>query len=239
MDNFTNVLTQLKKINEESIIECFVPSINKPVKFKPMTVAQQQHIIKNLTNAASDNLRIINSINDILLANSTECSDLKVIDREVVLLQYKMHDATIVEQERTKIKDVIKSIKKETKNIAPTRVIQGYGITINCEIPSLQRDSALNAASFDAFESKNITKTQDMVSVLYGYQIVKFINNIVVADDMVSFESIEDLPSLMQIIDNLPVDLNNAVLAYANEVQNAFAKILKDKNIALQTPTMQ
>lgn len=239
MDNFSNVLTQLKKINEESIIDCFVPSINKQAKFKPMTVAQQQQIIKNLTNAASDNLRIINSINDILLANSTECNDLKVIDREVVLLQYKMHDATLDEQERTKIKDVVKSIKKETKNVASTHAVQGYGITINCEIPSLQRDSALNAAAFDAFASQNITKPQDMASALYAYQIIKFISNIIVADTTVSFESIEDLPSLMQIIDNLPVDLNNAVLTYANEMQSAFAKVLKDKNIALQTPTMQ
>lgn len=238
MDNFSNVLTQLKKINEETVIDCFVPSINDQAKFKPMTVAQQQQIIKNLTNAASDNLRINNSINNILINNSIECKDLKVIDREVVLLQYRMYDATIDERERSKIKDAIKSVKKEIKNIELTNAIQGYGITINCCIPTLQRDCAVNAIAFDDFESKNITKTQDMASLLYGYQIIKFISSIVVADTTVSFESIEDLPSLMQIIDNLPVDLNNAVLAYANTVQTAFAKVLKDKNIALQTPTM-
>lgn len=239
MDNFSNVLTQLKKINEETIIDCFVPSINKQSKFKLMTVAQQQQIIKNLTNAASDNLRINNSINNILIENSIECSDLRVIDREVVLLQYRMYDATIDEQEHNKIKDVIKSIKKEIKNIESSNAIQGYGITINCSIPTLQRDCVVNAAAFDDFQSKNITKAQDMASLLYGYQIIKFVSSIVVADTTVSFESIEDLPSLMQIIDNLPVDLNNAVLAYANTIQTAFAKVLRDKNIALQTPTMQ
>jgi hypothetical protein len=238
MDNFSNVLTQLKKINEETIIDCFVPSINKQAKFKPMTVAQQQQIIKNITNAAADSLRINNSINAILISNSIECSDLKVIDREVVLLQYRMYDATLDEREHTVIKDAIKSIKKEINNIELTNVIQGYGITVNCSVPTLQRDSAINAVIFDDFELKNITKTQDMASLLYGYQIIKFISSIVVADTTVSFESIEDLPSLMQIIDNLPVDLNNAVLAYANTIQTAFVKALKDKNIALQTPTM-
>jgi hypothetical protein len=238
MDNFSNVLTQLKKINEETIIDCFVPSINKQAKFKPMTVAQQQQIIKNLTNGAADSLRINNSINNILIDNSIECSDLKVIDREVMLLQYRMHDATLDEREYAAIKDAVKSIKKEIKNIELTNVIQGYGITVNCSVPALQRDSAINAVIFNEFESKNITKTQDMASLLYGYQIIKFISNIVVADATVSFESIEDLPSLMQIINNLPVDLNNAVLAYANTIQTAFVKVLKDKNIALQTPTM-
>jgi hypothetical protein len=239
MDNFSNVLTQLKKINEESIIDCFVPSANKQVKFKPMTVAQQQQIIKNLANGASDNLKIINSINDIIIANSIDCNDLKIIDREVVLLQYRLHDATIDEQDQTKIKDAIKSIKKESKNIALTHAVAGYGITINCAIPSLQRDSAINAAAVASFESNNVTRVQDMAAALYAYQIIKFINSITVADNTVSFESIEDLPSLMQIIDNLPVDLNNAVLTYANGVQNTFTKALKDKNIALQTPTMQ
>jgi hypothetical protein len=238
MDNFSNVLVRLKKINEESIIDCFVPSANKQVKFKPMTVAQQQQIIKNLANAAADNLKIINSINDIIISNSIECSDLKTIDREIVLLQYRLHDATINEQEQSKIKDAIKSIKKESKNIQLTHAIDGYGITINCEIPSLQRDSAINATATAFFESNNVVKVQDMAAALYAYQIIKFINNITVAGNTVSFESIEDLPSLMQIIDNLPVDLNNAVLTYANGAQTMFTKALKDKNIALQTPTM-
>ena len=238
MNNFSNVLTQLKKINEESIIDCFVPSANKQAKFKPMTVAQQQQIIKNLANAASDNLKIINSINDIIIANSIDCNDLKTIDREIVLLQYRLHDATINESEQVKIKDVIKSIKKQCKSIELTHAIAGYGITINCEIPSLQRDSAINAIAVESFESNNVTKVQDMAATLYTYQIIKFINNITVADNTISFESIEDLPSLLQIIDNLPVDLNNAVLTYANSIQTIFTKVLKDKNIALQTPTM-
>lgn len=237
MDKYNSVLSHLKKINEETVISCYVPSLARVVKFKPMSVAQQQNLIKNISNEATGSLKILNSINDLLQANCTEDVNLSVVDRESILLQYRLHDFSIDEDERSKIAEAIDAIK-QINSLQLKKVLQAYGITINCRAPSLKHDSIINAAAIKAIESSK-SKQQDIISLIFAHQIVKYISSINISNDVeISFENAQDLPHLLLIIDNIPVDLNNGVIAFANSIQTLFAQVLKDKNIALQTPTL-
>lgn len=237
MENYSNVLSQLKKINEEAVIICYVPSAKRDVKFKPMTVAQQQQLIKGINSESSDNLRITNCINDTLVANCLEQIDIKLIDREIILLGYKLNDAGISTEEKNSISEAIKAIK-DSGTFEDECQISAYGIKVNCTIPSLGRDNIVNSGAIKAIESNKNAKTGSLISTMYRYQIIKFISSIEVSKEEVSFEDVSDLASLLTIIDNIPADLNNAVLAYSTRVQSAFAEILKHKNITVQTPTL-
>jgi len=238
MDKYNSVLGHLKKINEDTVISCFIPSFSREVNFKPMNVAQQQQLIKNISNEATDNLKIANSINDMLQTNCMEDIDLCVIDREIVLLQYRMHDVSIDENERTKIAEAIEAIK-QTNDLNTKKTIEAYGITVNCSAPSLRRDAVINAATIKAIESNNSKKQQDLIPLIYTHQIIKYMNNIHIGEYVfVCFDNPNDLPNLTTIVNNIPVDINNGVISFANSMQTMFKHVLKDKNISLQTPTM-
>lgn len=238
MDKYNSVLNHLKQIKEETVISCFVPSFAREIKFKPMSVAQQQHLIKNISNETTGSLKILNSINDLLQANCTEDVELSVVDRETILLQYRMHDFSIGKEEHNKLAEAIDAIK-QIDSLETEKTLHAYGLTINCKAPSLKHDAIINAATIKAIESSNSKQQQDIIPLIFTYQIVKYISSINISGDVnVSFEDAKDLPDLIAIVDNIPVDLNNAVLAYANSIQILFAQVLKDKNIALQTPTL-
>ena len=238
MDKYNSVLSHLKQIKEETVISCFVPSFAREMKFKPMSVAQQQNLIKNISNEMTGSLKILNSINDLVQTNCTEDVDLCVVDRESILLQYRMHDFSISEEEHSKIAEAIDAIK-QINSLETEKTLQAYGITINCRAPSLRYDSIINAAAIKAIESSNSKQQQDIIPLIFTYQIIKYISSINISNDVnVSFEDAKDLPNLITIVDNIPVDLNNGVIAFANSIQTLFAQVLKDKNIALQTPTL-
>lgn len=237
MDKFNSVISQLKKINDEAVVSCYVPSVQRDVKFKPMTVAQQQQLIKGINSQSSDSLKINNAINDIIISNCLEEINFKIIDRESILLGYKLNDAAITASEKSNIEKAIDAIK-QLKQYETEFIIDAYGISIKCVIPSFARDSAINATSINEVDEIKSNKAGDLVSVLYRYQILKFISSINIQDTLVSFENLNDVASLLTIVDNIPTDLNNAVLSYSTRVQNVFANLLKDKNIVLQTPTL-
>jgi hypothetical protein len=238
MSNYNSVLSQLKKINDEAFISCYVPSIAREVKFKPMSVAQQQQLIKNINDGAAGNLKIINSINDLLGVNCTEDVELHVFDREVILLQYRMHDFSISKEEHNKITDAIDAIK-QINDVQTEKTLDAYGITIKCKAPTLDRDTRINAATIKSIEASNSKKQQDIIPLIFTHQIIKYIADINISEDAtVSFANISDLPNLITIIDNIPVDLNNGVLTFANNTQTVFAHVFEHKNIALQTPTL-
>jgi nitrate reductase NapAB chaperone NapD len=81
----------------------------------------------------------------------------------------------------------------------------------------------------------NAKDAVDALTSFYNMQIIKYIDRIVVDKDVVEFNDSNSIEQYIKIIENLPADVNNAVLVYANEMQNLFSDALKQFNINLQT----
>ena len=238
MDNLSNILADLKKINDSTNIECWIPSVNRTALFKLMSVKQQQDIIKTLSNNTVDNIRTINAVNEILMANCTS-EVLNIIDRDVVLLQYRINDASVPEEEKTRIADALATFKvqyaaADVNNFEANR-FEKYGIKIKVAIPSIERDTQFNNAFIDVLAPLKNKEAIESLPVLYMLQIIKFIEQIDTPIFTFKFDNFKDVSQYRQIIENIPTDLNSLILNYAKKVQATFIDAIKAQNIDLQS----
>lgn len=233
-NNFDNVLSQLNQIKQSTFVECWVPSLDKIEKFKPMSVAQQQDVIKIIASKnKAGTIKALNAINNMIEENAKELQcELNVVDRDAILLQMKANDASASKQELDAITQVINNVKSNKKLIKPTNCITKYGIEVLMAIPLLRKDSLVN----DKFATKLDTKeVADALTSFYNMQIIKFVDKIIIGGEIVVFNDVNSTEQYAAIIENLPTDINNAVLLYASEMQNLFSDALKQFNINLQT----
>jgi hypothetical protein len=233
-NNFDNVLLQLNQIKQSTFVECWVPSLDKNEQFKPMSVAQQQDVIRVIAskNKAST-IKALNVINKMIEENAKDLQcELNVVDRDAVLLQMKANDASTTKQELDAIIQVVDKVKSNKKLIKQSNSINKYGIVVHMSLPSLHKDTSTNDAFAVKLEAKEVA---DALASFYNMQIIKFVSKIVVGDETVEFNDISNAEQYVKIIENLPTDINNAVLIYANEMQNLFSDALKQFNINLQT----
>lgn len=233
-NNFDSVLSQLNQIKQTTFVECWVPSLDTLEKFKPMSVVQQQDIIKTLADKnKSSTARALNIINDIIIENAKDINQqLNVVDRDAILLQFKLNDASISSQESQAIAQVVENIKNNKASIKKDNSISKYGIDVYMSIPLLHKDSLMNEKFANKLDAKDVA---DALASFYNMQIIKYISKIVVNGAEVTFDDANSVEQYVAIIKNLPADINNAVLIYATQVQNLFADALKQFNINLQT----
>lgn len=238
MDNLNNILADLKKINDSTTIECWIPSVNRTAQFKLMSVKQQQDIIKTLSNNTVDNIKTINAVNDILVANC-KSEKLNIIDRDVVLLQYRLNDASVTEEEKNRILTALDAFKAKYADTNFGRLeanrFEKYGIRIKVAIPSIERDTQFNNAFIDVLAPLKNKDAIESLPVLYMLQIVKFIEQIETSAFTFKFDDCKDVSHYRQIVENMPTDLNSLVLNYAKNVQATFIDAIKAQNIELQS----
>lgn len=238
MENLSNILADLKKINDSTNIECWIPSVGRTAPFKLMSVKQQQDIIKTLSNNTVDNIRTINAVNEILMANCTS-EKLNIIDRDVVLLQYRINDASVSEEEKERITAALDAFKikyaeADVNNFEANR-FEKYGIKIKVAIPSIERDTQFNTAFIDVLAPLKNKDAIESLPVLYMLQIIKFIEQIDTPIFTFKFDNFKDVSQYRQIIENIPTDLNSLILNYAKKVQATFIDAIKAQNIELQS----
>jgi hypothetical protein len=233
-NNFDNVLSQLTQIKQNIFVDCWVPSLKKNIKIKPMSVMQQQDILKVISSKnKSSTAKALNAINKMIVDNSESTDfELNVIDRDAILLQMKLNDASTSEQEADAIKQAVDEVRQNKQLIKIANKISKYGIDVYASIPLLHKDSLVN----DKFANDlNAKDAADALTSFYNMQIIKYIDKIVINDSIIEFNDGNSIDSYITIIENLPTDINNAVLVFANEMQNLFSDALKQFNINLQT----
>jgi hypothetical protein len=101
----SDLLDKLNKINEESSVQIFVPSIGREVKFKPLNIKQQKDLIKTSMDGAISGASLSQVINNIILNNTEEQIDFKVYDRYAIAMGLRS----------CTIKDSYRHINKEIK----------------------------------------------------------------------------------------------------------------------------
>ena len=78
-NNVSSFISKLDKLNDKSL-EVFVPSKNKKVKVKPLTLKQQKDLISSVLDGVKGSLNFSQTLNNIIIDNSG-LADLKVVDK--------------------------------------------------------------------------------------------------------------------------------------------------------------
>ena len=90
MSNIKDFLSQLDTINTDDSIDILVPSINKKVKFKSLSVKQHKEVIKTILEGIEGGVRSSGVLNNFVVDNCiTEGIDFKLYDRNYILVQLR------------------------------------------------------------------------------------------------------------------------------------------------------
>jgi hypothetical protein len=67
-----SILSKLKDYNNTNLVTIYVPSADKEMQFRPLSVKQQKDLIKSGLDGTLGGITISNIIGDIILTNSVE-----------------------------------------------------------------------------------------------------------------------------------------------------------------------
>jgi hypothetical protein len=226
----SDLLNKLNKINEESSVRVFVPSIGREAKFKPLNIKQQKDLIKTSMDGAISGASLSQVINNIIISNAEEQINFKVYDRYAIAVGLRscaIKDLYNYKGKEIKLSKVVeKGIKSFRQySLKDTQNIDFHNIKITLEIPSLQRDIQVNGEFISNVKNQSQgVDYGDILGNLYIYEIIKFIKNVSIEDNNCDFNNIS-VKDCLSIVENLPVSLNAQIIEFiqaTREVENIF-----------------
>lgn len=234
MNKFDAIFKDLEAINNESIVDIYVPMAKKTKKFRPISVLQQKKIIGNIGNNPLDNIRIINALNSIITDNCCDdiSNDISTFDREFILLNLKAQE----EETKHQIQEINAFTKTiDVEKVQHATVTFGEAITVEMQLPDLQRDSDINNWFINS--NKNVSRgASELASDYFVLEIVKHIKKLTIRNESVCFDDVADIGSYVKIAEQMPTSVNNAVAKFITKAKDVIEQAFKGKNLDIQTP---
>lgn len=215
MSDIKSFIEELKQINETEYFNVFVPSINKKVKFKAFSVKQHKDLIKSIMSGVEGNVNAYKVFNDIIIANSLENIDFMLYDRNKILVDLRRESVSNL----IKIDNIeydLNNLPEFEFNFPLSKTFTYKNIQITAAIPSLKEDSKItekSLAEFNKFSGNEDKKAGDSLNILLIYEIIKFIHSITIDGEEINLSNVS-LYDKKNLVDNLPLRLNNDILDY-------------------------
>jgi hypothetical protein len=216
----TSILSKLKEINESDLIDVHIPSANKNMTFKSISVKQQKDLIKSGMDGALAGITISNVINQIITDNSTEKYDFLVVDKIPIILSLRNKSFGSVFTLKNDDKNVtfnLNSILKnklQFSNIEKTEIkSEENKISVELSVISLEEDTKINAFQLEKLKKNKDEDLSETVGSLFVYEILKFISKITVGSDEIIMKDFQ-IKDRLTIVENLPASVNNEILEY-------------------------
>lgn len=259
-ENFQQVLKDLQQKNNERVLNIWIPSLTRGVKFKHLTLNQQKHLIKSSVRENLLKLDFSRNIYSILKQNILEpdvdVDKLNIIDMICIGLAYRSADigsdygfyiedqlypvnlAEIVEKTRTiDYKKAMTSKKIVTDN---------YHVTVN--VPSIKVDKEMNDYLFNKYKDipDDTESIKDMLADVYICEAAKYITEMDIVSEgdnpnsppvHVDFNDFT-APQRLQVIEQIPLTVLNQLVSVSDHVQDIESKLL-DVNLGDETATIE
>ena len=228
--NIDHLIGHLKKINENNLIDIFIPSLNQNAKFKQLTVKQQSSLITGvIAQEADKNAFSYNrSTNVIIKENNINAIPLRVVDRGAVLAQLRsdtLGGVLTLEDIDWDISEIDYTLDDESvKYITETHVYELSGMKVEYTTPTLESDVSLNA---DAEEKWVEDTGVDIISDLFKLELAKFITTINVESTVDIIMADLNTNDKIKVCDALPVKITRHVMKYIQDVKTIEQELLR------------
>jgi len=216
----TSILSKLKEINESDLISVHVPSVNKNMKFKSISVKQQKDLIKSGMDGALGGITISNVINQIIIDNSIEKYDFLVVDKIPIILALRSKSFGSVFTLNIDNKNVIFNIDGLLKtplkfsNIKNVELnFEEQKISLELSVLSLDEDTKINNFQLEKLKKSKEEDLSETVGSLFVYEILKFVSKIKVGSDEINMKELP-IKDRLTVVENLPATINNQILEY-------------------------
>lgn len=221
-------LSNLQELNDANTVTIKVPSTGKNASFKLASINQQKELLRSAFDGVDGVVKRVNILNKIITSNCTSDVEFLIIDKPSILLGLRKESigSTIkIEGEEYDLND-LPSIKKSDFKLSDT--LSFDGVEVNVKIPTLTLDSEINTKleAELAKVQKQEEKLKQSVDIVVAYETAKYIESVKVGDAEIVFDDIS-VYERKEIVNNLPLKLNNKVLDYIAGVKRATDKALK------------
>jgi len=249
------VLQKILDLQSQSI-SIFVPSQNKNIDFKPLNIRQQKNIIKSSLDKNIPGISLNTVLNDIIAENSIEKNvNFLVFDRLNVAFNLRKNifgdkiKLTKVNDETGEDESInaVGSLEEHLSNINLTAVSELISKTINVDTltieiktPTLVNDNKVNKEAqknlAHLLEKDNGVK--DVISELFVYELVKFIDSISIGNDKLNFKELT-VSQQIKAIETLPANINKEIMDFVEKVRDyekqytVFKVNNKDYNVSI------
>lgn len=217
MSDIKSFLNELKQLNEKDCFNVYVPSVDRKVKFKALSVKQHKDIVKAMLGGMDGTILTSKIFNDIIVENSSEKIDFKYYDKNKILvdIRHQCVGNKVKIDDRDYLLTDLPTFKLFTK---PGVKFNYKGITVTVDIPTLDTDSAITEKSvIDVAKiSSDEKRVGESINILLTYEIMKFIQIIEIEGNLLTFSELGTYDK-KNIIENLPLKLNNDILEYITD----------------------
>lgn len=229
----TEVLLQKLKEYQPSLIPVYIPSLKKTINFKPLNIKQQKEIIKSSFDKNIPGITFGMVLNNIINENSTENIDYLVIDRPAISLQLRKNiygndivatSSEDADEPETTVSLTIDEIINNVTTLTIPEAVKTFSvdvIEVGLSIPVLSVDTKVNkeAQKNLSYLVEQTNGVKDLVSELFLYELVKFVNYINIGESKAVFKELS-VSQQIQIVESLPAFINKQILDFIENTRS-------------------
>jgi hypothetical protein len=233
--NVNDLLKQLDNINQQALIDIYIPTLKRTVKFKNLTLKQQKNLLKSAIDESLTKLSFNSNIYSIIKENNTESIDinaLTTIDRSVISLTLRA--VGIDKTYHTDEKEInLDEVIANAPNIELTNLEHTFtsdNITIELTAPQLKTDFELSNYSLNKLKQQNVD-LKSVIGELFIYELLKFVKLVTIKggedNTEVIFNTIR-IEDRIAIAEKFSSNITNIILDFIKAyriLENKFCKI--------------
>jgi len=232
-NDYSSIIDAINKTNNSSFVDIYVPSIDKNVKFKPLTVQHQKKIITAALEATAVNATHYAILTSNLIKESCVEPDITFssIDRLPVLVGLRVntlgYDVPTLNSSGDKVFHNIKSLYnnfqsfKITKSMLEPKTIKANNITVTIQSPTLDVDIEVNNKALPVVSkhAKDSDTFKNIVGEAVVYEYVKYIKSLKIENQHVEFNH-KHATKLTHIVEALPMAVVSDIVQEINKIKD-------------------
>lgn len=239
MSNVNNFIEKLTKAREQELISVFIPSVNSCINFYPLNVKQQKLLLRHSIDGAAGMVSILKEMNSIIIDNCVDKTiNFLTVDKYPVLLALRAQaigNEITINNKQYDISELPEPTKLTSKFLSKVIEYKEFKVTLN--LPSLIQDNNYLVKTISDTAKLGDDKVKETLTTMYVYEIAKFINSVSFADIVVNFDDIS-VSDKKQIVENLPMKLNQKILNFISSVrefENTFITFADNTTLPINT----
>ena len=220
-------LNKLKDINEANTVTVKVPSLEKNIDLKLISVSQQKDMLRTAFDGVDGIIARSVVSNKIITDNIVGEDELLTIDKPAIFIALR------TESLGTAI--TVKGVEYDLTNVTPIKksdvklkhTVTHDDIKVDLAVPTLAIDSEVSAKL--AKEIAKVETTDDKIKagidIVISHESAKYIDKVTVGEDTIMFAEIS-VHERVDIVNNLPLSLNNDIVSYIGSIKEATDKAM-------------
>lgn len=225
----------INKLNATSNrIKMTLPSTNKIIEVKPLSLKQQKDIISCVGDGVAGLISFTRIINDIVTLN-TDIKDLTQHDKLAIILTLRVNSLGSkykLKEETVDIADIVDKVQTYKFKSPLSGDLEFEGITVQAEVPSLTWETEVTKRLEDEIKRNGDNNSKNIGSI-YIYELVKHIKSVSLGQSIVNFNELK-LRECVSVVESIPLALNKKVVSLIDAIRKEEQELLTINGVTVE-----